>query len=225
MLACEGPFGLSEAGASMVAGMLAGLCELTLLFAHDQLLQALRGRELRAHRRGLGAGQPDVRAATGRARSFAAGRVPRAGAGHVNPYLALAGLIAAALDGMSRSLPLPPPITGNAYLAPSLPPPFLPAMDEARSLWGVLVPGSGGVRRGRGGPLRDDGAGRSDAYRAAELDWELRRYFERIEPGAGPADAVSLVAAWATSRAARESRRSKEPPAKAPPCTGPRPPG
>ena len=39
-------------------------------------------------------------------------RVP---GGDVNPYLALAGLIAAALTGSTRSFELPPPVTGNAY--------------------------------------------------------------------------------------------------------------
>ncbi|MHB8643963.1 MAG: glutamine synthetase family protein [Gaiellaceae bacterium] len=35
--------------------------------------------------------------------------------GDVNPYLAFAALIAAGLDGISRGLPLPPALEGNAY--------------------------------------------------------------------------------------------------------------
>jgi glutamine synthetase len=99
--------------------------------------------------------------------------------GDVNPYLALAGLIAAALDGVSRSLPLPPPITGNAYSAPYLP--QIPsAMHEALSLWAC----SSLAREAFGAEVVDHYATMAraelDAHRAAVTDWELRRYFERI---------------------------------------------
>ena len=78
--------------------------------------------------------------------------------GDVNPYLALAGLVAAALSGVDQELPLPPPVTGNAYTADGLP--RVPAtMDEALALWESSRAGGRRVRRGRGQPLRDDGAG------------------------------------------------------------------
>src|SRR3954467_2317854 len=41
------------------------------------------------------------------------GRLPGA---DVNPYLALAALVAAGLDGIDRGLELGPPVEGNAYL-------------------------------------------------------------------------------------------------------------
>jgi glutamine synthetase len=80
---------------------------------------------------------------------------------------------------MSRSLPLPPPITGNAYSAPSLP--QIPsAMDEALSLWAR----SSLAREAFGTDVVDHYATMAraeiDAHRAAVTDWELRRYFERI---------------------------------------------
>jgi glutamine synthetase len=151
VLAGQGPFGLSEVGASMVAGMLAGLRELTLLFA-----PTINSYKLRAHRRGLGAGQPDVRAATGRARPVAAGRMPRAGRrrkpvpgarrvdrGRAGRSVAVA--LPAAPDHRQRVL--------GAWAAAG-------SRRHARGpvAVGVLVPGAGGVRRRRGGPLRDDGA-------------------------------------------------------------------
>jgi glutamine synthetase len=103
-------------------------------------------------------------------------RVP---GGDVNPYLALAGLIAAALDGVSRSLPLPPPVIGNAYATPGLP--RVPAaMNEALSLWAR----SPLARKAFGADVVDHYATMAraelDASRAAVTDWELRRYFERI---------------------------------------------
>jgi glutamine synthetase len=97
----------------------------------------------------------------------------------VNPYLALAGLIAAALDGVSRKLPLPSPVIGNAYSAPWLP--RIPnAMHEALSLWAC----SALTREAFGADVVDHYATMAqaelDAHRAAVTDWELRRYFERI---------------------------------------------
>ena len=65
-------------------------------------------------------------------------RVP---GGDVNPYLALAGLVAAALSRVPEAsgaagqlAELPPPVTGNAYTLTELP--RVPAtLDEALALW------------------------------------------------------------------------------------------
>jgi glutamine synthetase len=99
--------------------------------------------------------------------------------GDVNPYLALAGLVAAALNGVEKGLELPPPVTGNAYPLTNLP--RVPAsLNEALALWITS-------------PLAADALGQDvvdhyanmarveiAAYAAAVTDWELRRYFERI---------------------------------------------
>ena len=174
-----GPFGLSDAGASMVAGMLAGLRELTLLFAPT--INSYKRYAAGSFAPTAVAWGPDNRTCAlrlvGRGPSLRVEcRVP---GGDVNPYLALAGLIAAALDGRSRSLPLPPPITGNAYSAPWLP--QIPsAMHEALSMWAC----SSLARESFGADVVDHYAtmARAElrAHRAAVTDWELRRYFERI---------------------------------------------
>ena len=179
VLAGQGPFGLSEAGASLVAGMLAGLRELTLLFAPT--INSYKRYAAGSFAPTAVAWGPDNRTCALRLVGHGPSlrvecRVP---GGDVNPYLALAGLIAAALDGRSRSLPLPPPITGNAYSAPSLP--QIPsAMDEALSLWAR----SSLAREAFGADVVDHYATMAraelDAHRAAVTDWELRRYFERI---------------------------------------------
>jgi glutamine synthetase len=72
VMAGDGRYGLSETGAAVVAGMQAGLR------ADDQLLQEILCRQLRTDRGGVGAGQPDLCAATDRARALAAGGVPSA---------------------------------------------------------------------------------------------------------------------------------------------------
>ena len=62
-----------------IAGILATLREFTLLYApNDQLVQALREGQLRAHGRRVGTRQPHLRAARGRPRPVAARREPRA---------------------------------------------------------------------------------------------------------------------------------------------------
>ena len=70
---------MSEIGGHIIACRLGTLRELTLLLRADhQLLQAVPGRQLRPHHRGVGPGQPDVCPAPGRPRAVAAGRVPGA---------------------------------------------------------------------------------------------------------------------------------------------------
>src|ERR1700729_476947 len=134
VMAGEGPHGLSPVGEQMIAGLLAGLRELTLLFAPT--INSYKRYADGSFAPTTVAWGPDNRTCALRLVGHGPSlriecRVP---GGDVNPYLALAGLIAAALDGTSRSLPLPPPITGNAYSAPWLP--QIPsAMHEALSMW------------------------------------------------------------------------------------------
>jgi glutamine synthetase len=99
--------------------------------------------------------------------------------GDVNPYLALAGLTAAALTGVDQELELPPPVTGNAYPLTNLP--RVPSsLTEARALW----TGSPLAVQAFGQDVVDHYANMARveiaAYAAAVTDWELRRYFERI---------------------------------------------
>ncbi len=102
-------------------------------------------------------------------------RVP---GGDVNPYLALAAMLAGGLHGVREELPLEPQLVGNAYESdkPHVPSTLLEARDAfhgstvARSLFGDEVV--------------DHYTNMADvelaAFGAAVTDWELRRSFERM---------------------------------------------
>lgn len=103
----------------------------------------------------------------------------RVGGADMNPYLAIAGALAAGLYGVEKGLSLDvDPIQGNGYESDS---PRLPrTLDEAAG----ALDGSTAIR----GILGDDfvdhfvQSRRWEArqYRAAVTDWELKRYFEII---------------------------------------------
>jgi glutamine synthetase len=179
VMAGEGPYGLSPAGASILAGLLDGLRELTLLLAPT--INSYKRYAAGSFAPTAVAWGPDNRTCALRLVGHGPSlrvecRVP---GGDVNPYLALAGLTAAALSGASRSLPLPEPVTGNAYAAGGLP--RVPAsLDEALELWSS----SALAAEAFGTDVVDHYATMArvelDAYRRAVTDWELRRYFERI---------------------------------------------
>jgi glutamine synthetase len=102
-------------------------------------------------------------------------RVP---GGDVNPYLALAAIIAAGLHGVDKGLALEDEFTGNAYVAdkPSVP----RTLREARELFA----GSGIARQAFGDEVVDHYTNMAtvelDAYDAAVTDWERFRGFERL---------------------------------------------
>ena len=180
VMAGEGPHGLSPAGASILAGLLAGLRELTLLFAPT--INSYKRYADGSFAPTTVAWGPDNRTCAlrlvGHGPSLRAEcRVP---GGDVNPYLALAGLVAAALSGVSGPLlELPPPVTGNAYAVPGLP--RVPtSLDEALALWASSPLAAGAF----GTDVVDHYATMArvelDACRRVVTDWELRRYFERI---------------------------------------------
>ena len=179
VMAGDGPYGLSPAGASILAGLLAGLRELTLLLAPT--INSYKRYAAGSFAPTAVAWGPDNRTCALRLVGHGPAlrvecRVP---GGDVNPYLALAGLAAAALSGASRSLPLPEPVTRNAYALPGLP--RVPgSLDEALELWSS----SALAAEAFGKDVVDHYATMArvelDAYRRAVTDWELRRYFERI---------------------------------------------
>ena len=102
-------------------------------------------------------------------------RVP---GGDVNPYLAVAAMIAAGLHGVDNKLSLDPPFGGNAYLAdaPRVPPSLAEAAD--------LLEGSRIARAALGDVVVDHytNAARVEvaAFNAAVTDWERVRSFERM---------------------------------------------
>ncbi|MES4892758.1 glutamine synthetase family protein [Streptomyces sp. NPDC096012] len=176
--AMAGPDGMSDVMRYFLAGQLAALRDFSLLYApninsykrfqpgsfaptavawgHDNRTCALRvvghGRSMRFENRLPG--------------------------GDVNPYLAVAGLIAAGLHGVEHKLELPEPCPGNAYSAGYDQVPT--TLREAAELW----ENSPIARAAFGDEVvahyRNMARVELEAYDAAVTDWELRRSFERL---------------------------------------------
>lgn len=178
IMAGDRPFGLSELGARFIAGQLACLRELTLLYAPN----------INSYKRYVpGSFAPTaikwgVDNRTCALRLVGHGdslrienRVP---GGDVNPYLAVAALIAAGLHGIDNELPLEEPFTGNAYAsgAESVPHTLRDAL--------ALFEGSKLARESFGDEVVAHYANNARvelaAFDAAVTDWELFRGFERL---------------------------------------------
>ena len=98
--------------------------------------------------------------------------------GDVNPYLALAAMIAGGLHGIEQELELAPELTGNAYASDK---PRVPGtLAAAREAFHT----SAVARAALGDEVVDHYANMADvelaAYNAAVTDWELMRGFERL---------------------------------------------
>ena len=178
VMAGDGPYGLSRLGEHFLAGQLAALRELTLCYAPN----------INSYKRYV-AGSfaptavrwgPDNRTCAMRLVGHGSSlRVEnRTPGGDVNPYLALAGMIAAGLHGIDHELPLEPPVTGNAYNDDSLRVPH--TLRDALDLWEK----SQLARESFGADVVEHYANYARvelaAYDAAVTDWELRRGFERL---------------------------------------------
>jgi glutamine synthetase len=103
----------------------------------------------------------------------------RAGGSDLNPYLALAALIAAGLHGVEAGLELEPPYEGNAYEAREKP--RLPAtLRDARDLFAE----SQVARAALGDEVVDHYVHAADVelivFNSAITDWERFRGFERL---------------------------------------------
>lgn len=102
-------------------------------------------------------------------------RVP---GGDVNPYLALAAMLAGGLHGIEKGLDLEPALVGNAYASdrPRVPGTLRDARDAFSS--------SAVARAALGDEVVDHYTNMADvelaAFGAAVTDWELRRSFERM---------------------------------------------
>jgi glutamine synthetase len=97
----------------------------------------------------------------------------------VNPYLALAAMIAAGLNGIDRELELPPAVDGNAYTDGELE--HVPSnLRDARDLFAS----SGLAREAFGDEVVDHYLNNARvelaAFDAVVTDWELVRGFERL---------------------------------------------
>ena len=102
-------------------------------------------------------------------------RVP---GGDVNPYLALAAMLAGGRHGIDQQLELEPELQGNAYHSDK---PHVPhTLREARDLWAS----SDLARAAFGDEVVDHYTNMADvelrSFDAAVTDWELARSFERM---------------------------------------------
>jgi glutamine synthetase len=102
-------------------------------------------------------------------------RVP---GGDVNPYLAVAAMIAAGLEGIEHGLPLEPAMEGNAYTGPGAH--VASTLRDALTAW----QGSQLARKAFGTDVVEHYANAARvelaAFDAAVTDWELHRSFERL---------------------------------------------
>jgi glutamine synthetase len=102
----------------------------------------------------------------------------RVGGGDVNPYLAAASLIAAAIHGIENELPLEPITKGNAYQsgADRIP----TTLRDSRA----LLAASEIARKSFGDEVVEHYLHAADvelkAYDSAVTDWERKRVFERL---------------------------------------------
>jgi glutamine synthetase len=178
VLAGDGPYGLSDMGSHFLAGLLAGMRSLTLWYAPN----------INSYKRYVPGSfaptsvrwGPDNRTCALRLVGHGPSlRVEnRTPGGDVNPYLAVAAMIASGLNGIDNALPLEPAVTGNAYDDSSV---RVPAtMRDALDLWEE----SALAQEAFGGEVVAHYANYAKvelaAYDAAVTDWELRRGFERL---------------------------------------------
>jgi glutamine synthetase len=165
--------------ASFLAGAIAGLRELTLLLAPN----------INSYKRFAAGSFAPTAVAWGNDNRTCAFRVVghgpgkrfecRLAGGDVNPYLAIAGLVAAGLHGVDEGLTLPPACEGNAYTAPDVE--HVPkTLREARELFAA----SAIARAALGDEVVAHYLNMADvelaAYDAAVTDWERVRGFERL---------------------------------------------
>ena len=170
--------GMSELGRQFIAGQLAHMRELSLLFAPN----------INSYKRYVPGSFAPTAIRWGRDNRTCAFRLVGRGAGlrlenripggDVNPYLAVAGIIAAGLDGITKKMKVEPAFTGNAYVSDS---PRVPStMNEALDLWEK----SAWVKETFGEEVQAHYANMARveiaAYGKAVTDWELFRNFERF---------------------------------------------
>ena len=170
--------GMSELGRQFIAGQIAHLHELSLLFAPN----------INSYKRYVPGSFAPTAIRWGRDNRTCALRLVGHGAGlrlenrvpggDVNPYMAVAGIIAAGLDGINKKMKLEPAFQGNAYASDSERVPA--SMNEALDLWEK----SAWVKETFGAEVQAHYANMArieiSAYGSAVTDWELFRNFERF---------------------------------------------
>ncbi|MFG2073577.1 glutamine synthetase family protein [Nonomuraea maritima] len=178
VMAGEGPYGLSPLGARFVAGQLAFLRELTLMYAPNvnSYKRFVPGSFApTAVKWGLDNRTCALRLVGHDSSLRLENRVP---GGDVNPYLAVAALVAAGLHGIDAELPLEDPFEGNAYDSGAETVPH--TLRDALALFEA----SKLARTAFGDDVVEHYANNARvelaAFDAAVTDWELFRGFERM---------------------------------------------
>jgi glutamine synthetase len=178
VMAGDGANGLSALGEHFLAGQLAALRELTLCYAPaiNSYKRYLPGSFAPTSVRWGVDNRTCALRLVGHGSSL---RVEnRTPGGDVNPYLAIAAIIAAGLHGIDSELPLEPAYAGNAYLDSGARVPH--TLRDALELWEK----SELAREAFGAEVTEHYANCARvelaAYDAAVTDWELRRGFERF---------------------------------------------
>ncbi|SIR93139.1 glutamine synthetase family protein [Micromonospora avicenniae] len=175
----DGPARLSVTGRRVLAGLLATMREFSLFFAPNVnsykryqpgsfAPTALRwGTDNRTCALRLVGHGPDLRVEN---------RVPGA---DVNPYLAIAALVAGAVHGIEQELELGEECTGNAYADPSVE--RVPGtLRDALTLWEPSAPAAEAFGAEVVAHYANHARVELAAFDAAVTDWELFRGFERL---------------------------------------------
>ncbi|WP_438488863.1 glutamine synthetase family protein [Streptomyces sp. S186] len=172
------PYGMSRTMRHFLAGQLAAMRDFTLLYAPN----------INSYKRFRPGSFAPTAVAWGPDNRTCALRVVGHGHSHrlenrlpggdVNPYLAVAGMVAAGLYGIEHELELPDATTGNAYTGDAAHVPT--TLREAAELWER----SPIARAAFGDEVVDHyrhmARVEQDAYDAAVTDWERFRSFERM---------------------------------------------
>ncbi|MCF3146726.1 glutamine synthetase family protein [Streptomyces platensis] len=174
----NGPYGMSKTMKHFLAGQVAAMRDFTLLYAPN--INSYKRFRPGSFAPTAVAWGPDNRTCAlrvvghGRAHRLE-NRLP---GGDVNPYLAVAGMVAAGLYGIEHELELPEATTGNAYTGDAAHVPT--TLREAAELWER----SPIARAAFGDEVVDHyrhmARVEQDAYDAAVTDWERFRSFERM---------------------------------------------
>ncbi|MET7749493.1 glutamine synthetase family protein [Micromonospora sp. NPDC005367] len=175
----DGPARLSVTGRRVLAGLLTTMREFSLFFAPNVnsykryqpgsfAPTALRwGTDNRTCALRLVGHGPDLRVEN---------RVPGA---DVNPYLAIAALVAGAVHGIEQELELGEECTGNAYADPSVE--RVPGtLRDALTLWERSAPAAEAFGAEVVAHYANHARVELAAFDAAVTDWELFRGFERL---------------------------------------------
>ncbi|AWN26318.1 glutamine synthetase family protein [Streptomyces sp. NEAU-S7GS2] len=174
----DDPYGMSKTMRHFLAGQVAAMRDFTLLYAPN--INSYKRFRPGSFAPTAVAWGPDNRTCAlrvvghGRAHRLE-NRLP---GGDVNPYLAVAGMVAAGLYGIEHELELPEATTGNAYTGDAAHVPT--TLREAAELWEK----SPIARAAFGDEVVDHyrhmARVEQDAYDAAVTDWERFRSFERM---------------------------------------------